>query len=236
MLQEDASVPMYMQIKASLQMDISSGVYAVDDKIPTETELCNRYGVSRITVRRAVAELVEEGYLIKRQGKGTFVRLHRIDRKIEYVMGFTDSVERAGGVASSEVLVRQITQASDDVARRLGIPSHSDVLYIKRVRKADGIPVMMENNYFDPARFEFLMEEDLSGSLYHMLTARGIRPVNPKTTLLSMKLADFELAREMRVAVGTPFFAIDTLICDQDDRPVHVGRQYCLGEAYTFSL
>lgn len=237
MLQDDARIPMYAQLKASLLSDIASGKYASGERIPAEPELGDRYGVSRITVRKAIKELVDEGYLIKKQGKGTFVRRHVIDRKIEYVMGFTESLERAGYHASSEVLERTIIPADANLADKLGLAAGDDVLYIQRVRKGDDIPIMLENNYFPAQRFAFLEHADLSGSLYRLLSEEhGIRPINPKTTTLSMALADAELAKRMNVVVGTPFFEIRTLICDQDDRPVHVGHQFYLGELYTFTL
>lgn len=237
MLQDDARIPMYAQLKASLLSDISTGKYSPGEHIPAEPELGERYGVSRITVRKAIKELVDEGYLIKKQGKGTFVRRHVIDRKIEYVMGFTESLERAGYHASSEVLGREIIPADHNLADKLGIAVGDDVLYIRRVRKGDGIPVMMENNYFPANRFGFLEHADLSGSLYRLLSDKyDIHPINPKTTTLSMALADADLAKQMNVVVGTPFFEIRTLICDQDDRPVHVGHQFYLGELYTFTL
>lgn len=237
MLQDDARIPMYAQLKASLLSDIASGKYASGERIPAEPELGDRYGVSRITVRKAIKELVDEGYLIKKQGKGTFVRRHVIDRKIEYVMGFTESLERAGYHASSEVLERKILPADADLADKLDLSAGDDVLYIQRVRKGDDIPIMLENNFFPADRFAFLEHADLSGSLYRLLSEEhGIRPINPKTTTLSMALADAELAKRMHVVVGTPFFEIRTLICDQDDRPVHVGHQFYLGELYTFTL
>lgn len=237
MLQDDARIPMYAQLKASLLSDIASGAYAPGARIPAEPELGERYGVSRITVRKAIKELVDEGYLIKKQGKGTFVRRHVIDRKIEYVMGFTESLERAGYHASSEVLERKIIPADVNLADKLDISVGDDVLYIQRVRRGDGIPIMMENNYFPAYRFGFLEHVDLSGSLYRLLSdEHDIHPINPKTTTLSMALADADLARQMNVVIGTPFFEIRTLICDQDDRPVHVGHQFYLGELYTFTL
>jgi GntR family transcriptional regulator len=237
MLQDDTRIPMYAQLKASLLADITSGKYAAGRRIPAEPELCAAYGVSRITVRKAINELVDKGYLLKKQGKGTFVRRHVIDRKIEYVMGFTESLEKAGYQASSEVLERRMIPADEDLASQLGVTPGDDVLYIQRLRKGDDIPVMLENNFFPADRFAFLEQADLTGSLYRLLADRhGIQPISPKTTKLSLALADADLAKRMLVVVGTPFFEVRTLICDQNDRPVHVGHQYYLGELYTFTL
>ncbi|MCO6559390.1 MAG: GntR family transcriptional regulator [Bifidobacterium sp.] len=237
MLEGNTTIPMYLQLKTSLLAALQSGKYPKGSQIPPEPELCRQYGVSRITVRKAVSELVKDGYLFKKQGKGTFVSGHTIDRQIKYVSGFTDSVEQAGFKATSVLLQRKRIPAPDDVAHYFGIKPETAVLYTKRKRMADGRPVMLENNYFPLERFSFLGTEDLSGSLYHLLDEKyGIEPIHPKETLLSMVLADSKMAKDMDVVVGTPFFKIDTFICDQHDDPVHVGHQYFLGEIYTFSI
>lgn len=237
MLKGDTQIPKYAQIKALLLSEIRSGQLAPGEKIPTEPQLCEQFGVSRITVRRAIEELVDDGYLLKKQGKGTFVRTHKIDRRVEYVMGFTESLTKAGYKPSSKVLECRLIHAEKWITEQLGDQSAEDVVYLKRLRMADNQPVMEENNYFPADRFGFLMHEDLSGSLYDLLERKhGIRPINPKTTRLGMTLADARLAKEMRVVIGTPCFEVHTLICDQDDRPVHVGHQFYLGEFYTFSL
>ena len=81
-LQQNTSVPLYRQLKDKILSDISSGKLAEGEKIPTEIELSELYNISRITVRNAVKELVAEGYLVKKQGKGTFVCLPKIERKV----------------------------------------------------------------------------------------------------------------------------------------------------------
>lgn len=237
MLEGNTTIPMYLQLKTSLLAALRSGKYPQGSKIPSEPELCKQYGVSRITVRKAVSELVKDGYLFKKQGKGTFVRSHTIERRIEYVSGFTDSVKQAGFKATTILLERKRVPAPEDVACCFGIEPGSDVLFTKRKRMADGRPVMLENNYFPLERFSFLETEDLSGSLYHLLDKKyGIEPIHPKETILSMVLADSKMTKDMDVVVGTPFFKVNTFICDQHDDPVHVGHQYFLGEIYTFSI
>lgn len=85
-LQQNTSVPLYRQLKDKILSDISSGKLAEGEKIPTEIELSELYNISRITVRNAVKELVAEGYLVKKQGKGTFVCLPKIERKVVHLL------------------------------------------------------------------------------------------------------------------------------------------------------
>ena len=108
-LESNDMTPLYVQLRNELLRDIQGKVYAAGEKIPTEAELSQIYGVSRITVRQAVQELCEEGWLIKKQGKGTFVQPRRISRKLDNMMSFTKSCLVCGMTPSTNVLENQIT-------------------------------------------------------------------------------------------------------------------------------
>ncbi|HFJ8521870.1 TPA: GntR family transcriptional regulator, partial [Enterococcus faecium] len=116
MLDTNAQLPLYLQLKEILKNKINTGEYPENTKIPAESELIESYEVSRITVRKAVEELVEEGYLLKKQGKGTFVNRHKVFRKIEYVMGFSESCKSNGFTPTSIVLERKIIPATEGMA------------------------------------------------------------------------------------------------------------------------
>lgn len=236
MLDTNAQLPLYLQLKEILKNKINTGEYPENTKIPAESELIESYEVSRITVRKAVEELVEEGYLLKKQGKGTFVNRHKVFRKIEYVMGFSESCKSNGFTPTSIVLERKIIPATEGMAKKLDIAQGDDVLYIQRKRMADNIPIMLENNYFSYERYSFLMEEELTDSFYEVLKVQGTLAINPGETALEIVTADDQIAKIMEVAVGTPFFFMDTLINDQNNIPIHVGNQYYLGEVYRFYL
>lgn len=236
MLDTNAQIPLYMQLKEIIKNKITTGEYAENAKIPPEPELTNTYGISRITVRRAIEDLVEEGYLIKKQGKGTFVSRHKVFRKIEYVTGFTDSCRANGFTPASAVLERKIIPADDALAEKLKLAPGDDVVYTKRKRMANDLPILLENNFFSYERFGFLMEEELTGSLYALLKERDILAVNPGETTLEIVTADDQVSQIMDVPFGTPFFFMETVINDQNQVPIHVGHQYYLGEAYRFYL
>lgn len=236
MLNINAQLPLYAQLKDILKNKIHTGEYKENTKIPTEPELTESYGVSRITVRRAVKELVEEGYLVKKQGKGTFVSRHKVFRKIEYVAGFSDSCKANGFTPTSILLERKKLPASEDLSSKLQVDLGTELIYIQRKRMADNLPIMLENNYFVYSEYAFLMEEDMDGSLYKLLEERGTLAINPGETVLEMVSATDQIAKIMDVGFGTPFFFVDTVINDQNNHPVHVGHQYYLGEAYRFYL
>lgn len=236
MLDAEAQVPLYKQLEEIIKNKISSGEYKENEKIPPEPELTEVYSVSRITVRKAIQELVKEGYLIKKQGKGTFVNQHKVFRKIEYVIGFSESCRANGFTPSNQLLERKIIPATAELAKKLQINVGDDVIYTKRKRMADGTPILLENNYFDKQRFESLLTADLTGSLYQLLAEEDILAINPGETILELAIADDQLAKVMEVGIGTPFFYVNTLINEQNHQPIHVGHQYYLGEVYKFSL
>ncbi|MBO0453201.1 MULTISPECIES: GntR family transcriptional regulator [Enterococcus] len=236
MLDADAQLPLYTQLKEIIKSKIRDGEYKENEKIPPEPELTEIYSVSRITVRRAIQDLVKEGYLIKKQGKGTFVSQHKVFRKIEYVIGFSESCLANGFTPSSELLERKVIPATAEIAKKLQLNVGDEVIYTQRKRMADGTPILLENNYFDKKRFASLMTSDLTGSLYQILAKQDIMAINPGETTLEMAIADDQLAKVMEVGIGTPFFYVNTLINDQNERPVHVGHQYYLSEVYKFSL
>lgn len=146
-----SSAPLYQQVLDLLKSDIEQGTYPVDSQIPTELELSKMYGVGRVTVRRAIEELVGEGYLTKRQGRGTFVTATKIIRKVHQkddVQSFTQACAENGMKAGARVVARKTVAADRDLASFFGLDEGSDLILVSRVRTADGVPVLFENNYY----------------------------------------------------------------------------------------
>ncbi|RRJ64080.1 GntR family transcriptional regulator [Paenibacillus oralis] len=237
MLNADHPEPLYIQLKKAIQSNIFNGMFQQGEKIPTETELSERYNVSRITVRKAVEELVQEGYLTKRQGKGTFVSHAKIGRKIEHLIGFTAACEANGYTSRSEVTQREIVAPDAELQHELKLAKGEQAIYIQRKRYAGDSPLMLENNYYPERRYSFLLDEPLEGSLYDLLRDKyGIDPNQPGETTLEIVLADEEQARLLETEIGKPLFYMKTVIGDDQGLPVHVGKQYIIGDRYRFTL
>ena len=165
----NAETPLYMQLKEAIKAAIKDGTYPDNEKIPTEIELSEHYKVSRITVRRAVEELCQENYLVKRQGKGTFVKSRKIQRKMEHLLGFADACKANGCIPSRLLIKRSVTELSEEEAKTMNVPTGSKAVLIERVDLADGIPMIYESNLFPYPKYEFLLDESLDGSLYQLL-------------------------------------------------------------------
>lgn len=146
-INDSAVVPLYQQVKDDIRAAIESGKYKTNEKIPPEPELSAEYSVSRITVRRAVEELCAEGYLVKMQGRGTFVSKPRIHRKFtsgRNTASFTETCKENGMVPGARLLNRQIVPVRKDEEAFFHVGPEALLIYIQRLRTADGQPVFLE--------------------------------------------------------------------------------------------
>jgi len=234
-LNENNSIPLYLQLKNTIKGAIDSGEIKKGEKIASENKLCKKYNVSRITVRNALAELEEEGYLIKKQGKGTFATKPKLFRPLEDSIGFSESCRNAGMESMSIVLKREILPLDDKLKECLHLDENDKIIYIKRLRFADGEPLMVENNYFSYHRFEFLMHEPLTGSLYELLEKKkGIICNQSLKNIITVTSANGELVKLLQVSVGAPLFVMDGVMGDNEGNPIHYSLQYIVGEKYSF--
>lgn len=240
---EDSSVPLYQQIADDLRKAIGNDAYHVGGKIPTEPELSKLYGVSRITVRKAVEVLVEQGFLVKCQGKGTFVRKAQPalmvcdDRSVE-VSGFTSSCKANGLTPGAHVLRCERLPVPEDEFEFFGDDGVEGLLAIDRIRTADGEPIMIEANLFPYKGLEFLASANLEdASLFALIEeGTGRRAQRNSAQTLNITLADERLSRILRVPVGEPLFYLVGRYRDQGGRPLYYGRQHIIGSRYTFAM
>jgi DNA-binding GntR family transcriptional regulator len=237
MLKQDNQVPLYIQLKESIRSSIVNGELKYGDQIPTELELSEEYKISRITVRKAILELVEEGYLVKKQGKGTFVNKRKIERKIVHFLSFSDACKANGLKASSKVVKKEIIQPTVKDKERLQLEDGDALLFIQRVRYAGDAAIMIENNYFSYKDFHSLLNEDLNGSVYKILEEKlNVKPARAGELTLEIVRATDEEVNLLNTSSGEPLFYMESTVFDESGRPVHIGKQYILGDSYKFNL
>ncbi len=194
-LNHNCIVPLYAQIVEQLKQDIESGVYSKDGRLPTEAELSAEYGVSRITIRRAVEELVNQSLVEKRQGKGTFICAPKLTRQLDGPMSFTEMCAANGLKARAKLLDAGISSPSSlDVREALGLKEGEPAVRIRRLRYAGDRPLVLEDNFY-PLEYSYLLSIDLENdSIYRYLQQEKGIELRRTTMRLSIVRADVKLA------------------------------------------
>lgn len=234
-LKSESYSPLYRQLMQKLRSDIQSGVYPVHSRIPSEQELCETYQVSRVTVRKALAELTREGLLQRHQGKGTFVGVPRLCKDLKDVNSFHDACRMMNCTPGTRVIHAQLTHATQEDRRDLLLEeAEEQVVEVVRLRLADGSPVMLETNRF-PSSYAYLLEEDLTGSLYALLQKHEVEAAQAMHEV-SLCYANAQQARQLEVEPGDALLCLREIIYDQHSRPLHTSLQLIRGDRFTFRI
>ncbi|MFH1880051.1 MAG: GntR family transcriptional regulator [Bacillota bacterium] len=233
-LKKSSERPLYKQLMQRLRNDITACVYPAGDKIPGEQALCEAYGVSRVTVRKALEEIVREGLLLRRQGKGTFVAQEKIKRDLGSVTSFSDACAQIGQIAQTRLIERKRVAATEEDRIHLSLPGGGEVLSICRLRLSGNEPVMVEYNRFS-AELTFLETEPLTGSLYGLLSSRGLMPSRAVHDI-SLSHAPDPVNKLLETKAGDALLLLDQVVYDQHDRPLHLSRQWIRGDRFTFRI
>ncbi|HEX2916654.1 MAG TPA: GntR family transcriptional regulator [Chloroflexia bacterium] len=170
-LDKNGPLPLYYQIKQQLKMAIETSHLRPDEALPSERDLIELYRVSRPTVRQATEELLTEGYLYRRKGLGTFVARPKFKQRLPNILGFTERMLREGKVPASQVISAGVLEMpGGTILGHLGLAPGSAVFQVKRLRLADGEPIMLETTNLPLNQFPKLPQADFSKvSLYQFL-------------------------------------------------------------------
>lgn len=205
-LDKSVPIPLYFQLKEVIIGEIKNGHYKKDSLIPTEKEFMETYQISRTTVRQAMTELVQEGWLYRIKSKGTFVSVPKISHNfIQTLESFNEQMERVGSVAKTEVLELKKVKAPAQVAEGLGIKEGDAVVYLYRKRFADDEPVVLQKAYLRFDTCSFLLDKDFSKeSLYKSLADNPSTKIVKAKRVVEVDEAVEEDSRYLQVAVGKP--------------------------------
>ena len=160
-IDRDNPKKLYVQLLEILKDKIEDGEWAVDTQIPTEDELCKTYEISKATVRQAVASLVRNGYLLKQQGRGTFVCKRVIPEGLSMLTSFRELMLEAKVVFSTKVLAQTVLMPTDDLDIKLDIPEDTHVIYLKRLRVVEDEPILLQESYLPYHICPQLLQDDL---------------------------------------------------------------------------
>lgn len=191
-------------VRDALRRAVITGEYPPGSQLPNEDALGSRFAVSRATIREAVRGLVEEGYLSRRQGSGTFVTSRPLLRNsLDTNFSYTSYLESTGVRAGRRILGVRIVPADAAIAERLDVEPGTPVVELRRVRTADDQPAVYSIDHLPADIVDVERDRDaLGGSIYGMLAALG-HPVRHGEAVVAPARADDELAAVLEVPVGT---------------------------------
>jgi GntR family transcriptional regulator len=234
-LDKDLPVPLYYQLQGVLKAEIESGKWRPGEQIPTESQLVERFGVSKITVRQALQELVDLGYIRREHGRGTFVSQRKFDEGPRELTSFTEETKRRNLVAASRILEQGIKKADAAVARALAMTLHSPVFVLRRVRLADGEPVSIQTAHI-PAAFVPGMQMSDAESLYEVLQTRyDLFAARAKETYAAAA-AEAATAKLLRIPTGSPVFKAERVTLLPNQKPFEFVQSTIRGDRYTIVL
>jgi GntR family transcriptional regulator len=201
MFDKNSAVPLHIQLKKLIREQMLTGRLAVHTQLPSERELCEKYAISRTTVRRAMVDLLSEGLVYTTVGKGTFVAPPPIKEELQPLSSFTEDMARRGVHATSQVLKAAIENADDQQAGRLHLPRGAEVVVLHRLRLADGFPIAIQKNCLPHHLCLDLLKFDLAGrSLYQILRTEYHLSLSYADTGIRATLANNEQCRLLRLA------------------------------------
>ena len=194
-LSTDSNIPLYFQLEALIKRCISAGLLKAGDMLPSESELCRAFGISRTTVRQAIGELEEEGLVLRHRGKGSFVAEPKLHRRSENIYSFTSEATAMGLNPSSELIEFDVIVPGSDIRSMLELQADVPVYRFTRIRKVNGVPLMLETSYYPQYIYPQLTRELLqTHSVYSLLYERGIIPLSAVDTYEAVKLDSAEAA------------------------------------------
>lgn len=229
MLNLQSSLPLYAQLREILRTDIEKGIWKVGEAIPTEQDLVVQYQVARSTVRQAIMDLVNEGLLYRKQGKGTFVCRNRRLDAMEPLLSFSAEMVSRGVTPHAQILEQGLTPKLPPQVEAL-MGSHS-IYHLLRLRFANEVPLALEYSYFDAEVLPGLEHENLEGSLYQLLAHNRRLQITKVEQAIGSARPDAEQAERLNMEPTETVLILErTMYCE--GRPFYWLRFVYRGDLY----
>ena len=204
MIDKNSPIPVYFQLKNDLELKINQGLWKPGESISSERELCEIYSVSRMTIRQAIGELVQEGVLKRIKGKGTFVCEPTV--KQQDMMSFTEIIKKTGRVLENEVISFKKINTPDELYDMFSL---EEMYVINRKRKVDSECIAIEKVYIPVDYCGYLDKTMLEGSLFKLLEGFGYSIENSKSSIMAIIQTE-ELSKMLEVDKEVPLLKVQS--------------------------
>lgn len=233
-LDPSSSTPLYRQIRVSLLGKIRSGIFPVGSRLPSERELAAQLKVSRMTVRQAILDLAKDGYVFSQVGKGTFVAEPKFNQNLRALYSFSAEMKEQGGIPHSRVLCAELRPAPAAVAGKLGISVGDEVVFLKRLRMVDQIPLVIEAAHLAHRSCpDMLKRHDFSReSLYEVLRSEYGWVLVWAEQSIEARLPNTDEMELLQIDRATPVLAMSRITHDQLDQSIEYVESVSRGDQY----
>ena len=233
-IDRSSPMPLYFQIAERLRNRVIQETLRPGDLLTTDERVQEEFGVSRATARKAIDELVDEGFVERVTGKGTFVAEPRLQVPLPVMLSFTEEIERRGMSSSSRIVsvgwVRAVGHAQQSLCVEVGDP----LLRLERVRYADDKPILYSVDFL-PKNIGIGPDADFSGSLYKLMESRGVQLAECQN-LIEAAVTDRRLGKLLQVRSGFPVLALQRTTYDTKRRPVLYEDAACRSDLYSYAV
>lgn len=233
-INKGSSVPFYVQLKRLIEDQVANGSLVPHSRIPSERELSEQFGISRMTARRALLELTREGRIYTAVGKGTFVAEPKISQNLQALTSFSEDMRARGLVPVTRLLQRARIAAPAVVARCLRLPPEAPVVYVARLRLVDDEPMALEYAHFAFSGMDELLALPLEGSLYELLRERFALIPSEAIQEFEARLAVDDELPLLKIVAGTPVLTLTRTTFDPAMRPFEYVQSVYRSDRYRF--
>ncbi len=231
-LDRTGPVPLYYQVSSRLEAAIRSGAIPTGSRLENEITIGQNLSLSRPTIRRAIQELVDKGLLVRRRGIGTQVVQGQVTRQVELTSLYED-LKTAHHVPSTQVIEHTVAHGSETVTTSLGLPAHSDVVHLRRLRSTDGVAVAVLENYLPPEFADITTEQLENEGLYQILRARGVT-IRIAQQKIGARRADRDESELLDLENGGPVLTMERVAFDSSGRAIEYGHHCYRPDLYSF--
>lgn len=228
---------LHAYIKDEILNKIRSNEYKVGEKIPTEHALCELFNVSRTTIRTALNQLTTEGYLVRHQGKGTFVAEQKVKQTLtQTVKRYKDQIAIQGKKAQIKLLSIQVVPADDRLVHELQVEAQAPIQRIERVRYANGEPTQYEIAYIPWDIAPGITKEHAETSLYETLEKQFQVAITYTSENIEIVLVDDKITDHLHIEKEVPCFYIETVAKNEKGKHVEFSKAYFRGDKTSFMI
>jgi GntR family transcriptional regulator len=227
--------PLYAQVESVLASEIANGSLKPGDRLPSEDELIARFNVSRITIRRAIQNLIVRSLVEIHRGTGTFVAHPKITQELTELSGFVEDMENLGRKPTARLIEKKIIHADEIVARHLGLTKGERVVRIHRVRLADSVPISFDETYLPLDIGKKIVTNNLSVKpIFTLLERKYNIPLVEAEYKLEAVAAETNVASALGIKPGSPIFRIERTSYSTGSQPVDYERLSYRGDLIRF--